>query len=229
MFDYLFGHPYCLPVTKQKLSFFVSSTLLSIFMLTVVVSTQSHAQENFDPKWDETVETYEIARPTFISNSKMLIAYPTKIKTSTACSNIVFQVALEKSTESYFEEISDIRKRSEFRVEIWTSNGQNLGLINNANLANPLWSPSQVTQFSARVCPQNFRPGDSVNLDFRIYSRIVVLSSSDQGITFTKTATLNYIQAKKESQVKEIICVKGNLTKKVKALNPKCPPGYKKK
>lgn len=214
-------------------------------MLTIVVSTQSHAQENFDPKWDETVETYEIASPTFISNSKMLIAYPTKINTSTACSNIVFQVALEKSTESYFEEISDIRKRSEFRVEIWTSDGQSLGLINNANLANPLWSPSQVTQFSARVCPQNLRPGDSVDLDFRIYSRIVVLSSSDRGTTFTKRATLNYIQAKQnpslktekpvisgnqtKPKVKTIVCVRGKLIKKVKAVNPKCPTGYKKR
>jgi hypothetical protein len=49
--------------------------------------------------------------------------------------------------------------------------------------------------------------------------------------TPTATATATPTAAPQKSPVKKstIICLKGKTTKKVTAVNPKCPAGYKKK
>ena len=56
------------------------------------------------------------------------------------------------------------------------------------------------------------------------------LKMAAYGFTFSqKTLTVRMTQAKAPAVKKTITCVKGKVTKKVTAVNAKCPAGYKKK
>ena len=57
-----------------------------------------------------------------------------------------------------------------------------------------------------------------------IESKVPVKTSSKSGL-----ATFEILDATKSTQKRSIlVCKKGKLTKKVTAVNPKCPTGYKK-
>ena len=65
------------------------------------------------------------------------------------------------------------------------------------------------------------------NIKVKLTQEAVPATSSSAGATSTSTTAPTAQSAK--PKLKTVTCIKGKLTKKVTAMNPKCPAGYKKK
>ena len=213
---------------RKSLARFIA-LLLTLLAIPLQISNADEAW--FNPKWDSTVVSSQIltvVHPTF--GNSMLIGVPTTILLDkSGCANVVYHIAplntLAKSTDSRGPAGDFLKKYSRFEVAAWTSDGLNLGNLVREGQEGQ-FAPTNVTLASQLLCITNPAPGSETPILLQMEGGVRVVGASDIRTLDNLTIGLVAPAAAKKTT---ITCVKGKLTKKVTAVKPVCPKGYKKK
>lgn len=205
--------------------------VLALTLIAIPLHSASADEAWFKPVWDSTVldsKILTVVHP-FFGNS-MLIGVPTSISLDkSGCAKIVYHIAplntLSKSEDSRGPADDFLKKYSRFEVAAWTSDGQSLGNLVREGQEGQI-APTDVTLASQSLCITNPKPGSRTSVLLLMKGGVRVTGAAD--IRAIDNLTIDLIAPAAASK-KTITCSKGKLTKKVTALNPKCPAGYTKK
>lgn len=205
--------------------------VLSLTLTTIPLQSSSGEEAWFKPVWDSTVldsKILTVVHPIF--GNSMLIGVPTSISLNkSGCAKIVYHIAplntLSKSEDSRGPANDFLKQYSRFEVAAWTSDGQSLGNLVREGQEGQI-APTNVTLASQSLCITNPKPGSKTSVLLQMKGGVRVTGASD--IRTLDNLTIDLI-APAAATKKTITCVKGKLTKKVIAINPACPRGYKKK
>jgi hypothetical protein len=188
--------------------------------------TNSELLFKFNPSWDSTVVGSKIIgiKSPVSGSITMVIGFPNKIKTTESCADLKIFVAPVDLTEKGKPASDFTKKYANLVLEIWSFSGLKLAAVDSRG-SNSFWAPSVVTQIPLKICDTERKIGTSSNYMMRFTAGIPYISSGELK-KFDETLTVEY-----ESTVKKttITCAKGKLIKKVTAVKPVCPAGYKKK
>lgn len=214
----------------------MKKTLARLFVFTLFLGVfpvqTSNADESwFNPKWDSTVLSSQIltvVHPTF--GKSMLIGVPTTVSLDkSGCANIVYHIAplntLAKSSDSRGPASEFLKNYSRFEVAAWTTEGQSLGNLVREGQEGEI-APTNVTLATQNLCISNPVPGSMTSVLLQMKGGVRVTGAADIRTLDNLTISLVALAAAKKTT---ITCVKGKLTKKVTAVKPKCPSGYRKK
>ena len=166
--------------------------------------------------------------------------FPKQITTSSSCFVLPILVAPIDPAGSEFARVfqltaKDLKKSAVFSAEVWSEAGLKLSSIYSSDSrTNPLiqdsssfWAPTTLTQVPLKICDETLPSVKSKNYVLILKAGWALLSKDDIR-EFERTISVTYlpvVTAKKTT----ITCVKGKLIKKVTAVKPVCPSGYKKK
>jgi hypothetical protein len=203
--------------------------VLSLTLITIPLQSASADEAWFKPKWDSTVldsKVLTVVHP-FFGNS-MLIGVPTSISLDkSGCAKVIYHIAplntLSKSEDSRGPADDFLKKYSRFEVAAWTSDGQSLGNLVREGQEGQI-APTDVTLASQSLCITNPKPGSRTSVLLQMKGGVRVTGSAD--IRTLDNLTIDLL-APVAATKKTITCVNGKLSKKVTAVNPKCPSGYK--
>lgn len=205
--------------------------VLTLTLTTIPLQSSSADEAWFKPVWDSNVldsKILTVVHP-FFGNS-MLIGVPTSILLDkSGCAKIVYHIAplntLSESEDSRGPAGDFLKKYSRFEVAAWTSGGQSLGNLVREGQEGQI-APTDVTLASQSLCITNPKPGSKTSVLLQMKGGVRVTGAAD--IRTLDNLTIDLV-APAASTKKTITCIKGKLTKKVTAVSPKCPSGYKKK
>lgn len=191
----------------------------------------------FTPQWGSNVKKSTVVTVTHpIFGNSFLIGLPTNIVTnSSGCADIVYFLgpmnALSENKDSRGPASDFLKKYSRFEVAAWSALGQSLGSLTKEG-QNGEFAPTNMTVANQKVCIPDALPGSNNSVLLKIKAGVRVTGAADiqelQNISINLAVPANG-KSTQTKKVSTIICVKGNTSKKVSGVNPKCPTGYKKK
>ncbi len=188
-----------------------------ILSFSVLPISQAAAPTWFTPTWDKTVTSHtEIqVRNTLTGSTVFWIGLPTGITTDkVGCANVTYVLGPTFGLNP----AGSMTKYAEFEVYAWSQLGQNLGSIS-LNGQRGEFAPMPMTSATQKICISGALPGSKNDVLLKMKAGIRVIGDSDIVPLSDVTIQLNVPST--------ITCVKGKLTKKVTAVKPKCPSGYK--
>ena len=183
----------------------------------VLPISQAAAPTWFTPTWDKTVTSHtEIqVRNNLTGTTMMWVGLPTAITTDkVGCANVTYVLGPTLGLDP----AGSLTKYAEFEVYAWSPLGQNLGSLRLSGQRGE-FAPMPMTSTTQKICVSDARPGSKNEVFLKMKAGIRVIGDSDIVPLSDVTVQLNVPST--------ITCVKGKLTKKVTALKPKCPAGYK--
>jgi hypothetical protein len=203
--------------------------MLVLTLITIPLQSSSADEAWFKPVWDSTVlnsKILTVVHPVF--GNSMLIGVPTSISLDkSGCAKVVYHIApldaLSKSKDSRGPAGDFLKTYSRFEVAAWTFDGQSLGNLVREGQEGQI-APTDVTLASQSLCIANPKPGSTTSVLLQMKAGVRVIGSADIRTLDNLTIDLLAPVAVKK---KTITCVKGKLSKKVTAVKPKCPSGYK--
>ncbi len=188
-----------------------------IMSFSVLPISQATAPTWFTPTWDNTVTSHtEIqVRNTLTGITVFWVGLPTAITTDkVGCANVTYVLG-----PSYgLDPAGSLKDWAEFEVYAWSRLGQSLGSLRLSGQRGE-FAPMPMTATTQKICISDARPGSKNEVLLKMKAGIRVIGDSDIVPLSDVTIQLNVPST--------ITCVKGKLTKKVTAIKPKCPPGYK--
>ena len=190
-----------------------------ILSFSVLPISQADAPAWFTPTWDKTVTSHtEIeVRNNLTGGTVFWVGLPTAITTDkVGCANVTY--VLGPSLGLNPTEYS--RKYAEFEVYAWSRLGQSLGSLRLSGQRGE-FAPMPMTITTQKICIPGALPGSKNEVLLKMKAGVRVIGDSDIVPLSDVTIQLNVPST--------ITCVKGKTVKKVMAVNPKCPKGYKKK
>ena len=188
-----------------------------IMSFSVLPISQAAAPTWFTPTWDNTVTSHtEIqVRNTLTGITVFWVGLPTAITTDkVGCANVTYVLG-----PSYgLDPAGSLKDWAEFEVYAWSRLGQSLGSLRLSGQRGE-FAPMPMTATTQKICISDARPGSKNEVLLKMKAGIRVIGDSDIVPLSDVTIQLNVPST--------ITCVKGKLTKKVTAIKPKCPTGYK--
>lgn len=180
--------------------------------------SQAAAPTWFTPTWDKTVTKYtEIQVLHTALGTVFWVGLPTAITTDkVGCANVTYVLGPSYAGGP----AGSMTKWAEFEVYAWSRLGQSLGSLRLSGQRGD-FAPMPMTTTSQKICISDARPGSKNEVLLKMKAGIRIIGDSDIVPLSDVTIQLNVPST--------ITCIKGNLTKKINAVNPKCPQGYKKK
>ena len=188
-----------------------------IMSFSMLPNSQAAAPTWFTPTWDKTVTSHtEIqVRNNLTGTTMMWVGLPTAITTDkVGCANVTYVLGPTLGLDP----AGSLTKYAEFEVYAWSPLGQNLGSLRLSGQRGE-FAPMPMTSTTQKICVSDARPGSKNEVFLKMKAGIRVIGDSDIVPLSDVTVQLNVPST--------ITCVKGKLTKKVTALKPKCPAGYK--
>ena len=179
--------------------------------------SQAAAPTWFTPTWDKTVTSHtEIqVRNNLTGTTMMWVGLPTAITTDkVGCANVTYVLGPTLGLDP----AGSLTKYAEFEVYAWSPLGQNLGSLR-LNGQRGEFAPMPMTSTTQKICISDARPGSKNEVLLKMKAGIRVIGDSDIVPLSEVTIQLNVPST--------ITCVKGKIVKKVTAIKPKCPSGYK--
>jgi hypothetical protein len=203
--------------------------VLTLTLITIPLQSSSADEAWFKPVWDSTVldsKILTVVAP-FYGNS-MLIGVPTSILLDkSGCAKVTYHIAplnaLSTNKDSRGPATDFLKKYSRFEVAAWTSDGQSLGNLVREGQEGQI-APTDVTLASQSLCIANPKPGSPTSVILQMKGG--VRATSPYEIRELDDLTIDLL-APATAKKKTITCIKGKLSKKVTAVSPKCPTGYK--
>ena len=179
--------------------------------------SQAAAPTWFTPTWDKTVTSHtEIqVRNSLTGTTMMWVGLPTAITTDkVGCANVTYVLGPTLGLDP----AGSLTKYAEFEVYAWSPLGQNLGSLR-LNGQRGEFAPMPMTSTTQKICISDARPGSKNEVLLKMKAGIRIIGDSDIAPLSDVTIQLNVPST--------ITCVKGKIVKKVTAIKPKCPAGYK--
>ena len=188
-----------------------------IMIFSVLPISQAAAPTWFTPTWDKTVTSHtEIqVRNNLTGTTMMWVGLPTAITTDkVGCANVTYVLGPTLGLDP----AGSLTKYAEFEVYAWSPLGQSLGSLR-LNGQRGEFAPMPMTSTTQKICISDARPGSKNEVLLKMKAGIRVIGDSDIVPLSEVTIQLNVPST--------ITCVKGKIVKKVTAIKPKCPSGYK--
>ena len=179
--------------------------------------SQAAAPTWFTPTWDKTVTSHtEIqVRNTLTGITVFWVGLPTAITTDkVGCANVTYVLGPSDGLDP----AESLSKWAEFEVYAWSRLGQSFGSLRLSGQRGE-FAPMPMTTTTQKICIPGALPGSKNEVLLKMKAGIRVIGDSDIIPLSDVTIQLNVPST--------ITCVKGKLTKKVTAVKPKCPTGYK--
>jgi hypothetical protein len=201
---------------------------------------------DFNPSWGSNVleqgvvySKYDLGGTTLGNGStSMIIGFPKKLRANGQCAEIVFHLAPVDFIKKEQPASSFYKKYAAFTLDVWTSAGLKIGSIDSRD-SNSFFAPSIITQVPIKVCDSSINSGKDVVLKLEFKAGIAntgqyEIRSFSEDAVVVSAQPVNAGSVKPSSTpsakvLRSITCVKGKLIKKVTAVKPKCPTGYKQK
>jgi hypothetical protein len=214
-------------------------TLLLGFSLLTAAPANANANEPwFTPQWSANVKKSEIITVNHpIFGNSFLIGLPTDIVTdASGCVDVVYFLgpmnALSKSPDSRGPAGDFLKNYSRFEVSAWSSLGQALGTLTKEG-QNGEFAPTSMTIANQKICIPDAVPGSQNSVLLKMKAGVRVTGASDirelSNVSINLSVPAKIVPPPPAKKTSTITCVKGKITKKVTAVSPKCPQGYKKK
>ena len=178
---------------------------------------------DFNPLWDNSVLEHKViySKYSLGNSTSMVVGFPTKIRSSGECATVVFHLA----PVDYLKKES-FKKYAAFSIDIWTNDGLKLASLDSRDSTN-FFAPTLITQVPIKLCDKVFSSGREISLKLAFKTGVSIVYGDivefNENLLVVGEPITNYSSSKKST----ITCVKGKLTKKVTAVKPKCPSGYK--
>jgi hypothetical protein len=188
-----------------------------IMSFSVLPISQAATPTWFTPSWDKTVTDHtEIqVRNNLTGTTMMWVGLPTAITTDkVGCANVTYVLGPTLGLDP----AGSLTKYAEFEVYAWSPLGQNLGSLR-LNGQRGEFAPMPMTSTTQKICISDARPGSKNEVLLKMKAGIRVIGDSDIVPLSDVTIQLNVPST--------ITCIKGKIVKKVTAIKPKCPAGYK--
>jgi hypothetical protein len=200
--------------------------------LLLAFSVSPAAAIEFNPVYDSSVLEHGVIYVKYIEpeTTSMIVGFPKRIQAKSSCVDLVFYLAPIDFT--YKESPASIywKRYAAFTLDVWTSDGLKVGSVDSRKDAS-FFSPTVITKVPLKVCDSSINSGNDIvlRMDFRAgvgaqYEYNIRRFSENLTLISTPIATTTTTTIIKKTT---ITCVKGKLTKKVTAVKPKCPTGYK--
>ena len=211
---------------------------LGFALLAAAPANANTSEPWFAPQWGANVKASNIITVNHpIFGNSFLIGLPTDIVTdASGCVDVVYILGpmntLAKNPDSRGPATDFLKNYSRFEVSAWSSLGQTLGTLTKEG-QNGEFAPTSMTIANQKICIPDAVPGSQNSVLLKMKAGVRVTGASDirelSNVSINLSVPAKIVPPPPAKKSSTITCVKGKITKKVTAVSPKCPQGYKKK
>lgn len=184
----------------------------------------------FNPLWDSTVVEHKVVYSKYSlgKSTSMVVGFPTKIRSNGECASIVFHLAPVDYLQKESPASNAFKKYAAFSIDIWTKDGLKLASVDSRDSTN-FFAPTLITQVPINMCNKIFTSGSDTTLRLSFKTGISIVYGDIVEFNENLLVVGNPVTNNQSSRKTTIICSKGKITKKLTAVKPTCPTGFKRK
>lgn len=212
-------------------SFYKSRKILrlAIFItlpLSLALSISPAVAIEFSPTYDIAVLEHGVISIKYpsVGSTSMIIGFPKRIQAKSDCVDIVFHLAPIDPVDRESPASTFMKKFAAFTVDVWTSEGLKVGSIDSRKDPS-FFAPTSITKVLLKVCDSSINAGKASILKMEFRAGVAFIGPSEIQ-EFSENLTIESTPIPTIKRL-TITCTKGKLIKKVTAVKPKCPTGFR--